>query len=64
MVGDGMGVAQIYAGLTANHGHLNLESFPVVGFHKNQASNSFVVDSAAGATAFSCGEKPTMAPSE
>ncbi len=57
MVGDGMGVAQIYAGLTANHGHLNLESFPVVGFHKNQASNSFVVDSAAGATAFSCGEK-------
>lgn len=57
MVGDGMGVAQIYAGLTANHGHLNLESFPVVGFHKNQASNSFVTDSAAGATAFSCGEK-------
>ena len=57
MVGDGMGVAQIYAGLTGNHGHLNLERFPVVGFHKNQASNSFVTDSAAGATAFSCGVK-------
>ena len=57
MVGDGMGVAQIYAGLTANHGHLNLERCPVVGFHKNQSTNSFVTDSAAGATAFSCGEK-------
>ncbi|GAA0879164.1 alkaline phosphatase [Algoriphagus jejuensis] len=57
MVGDGMGVAQIYAGMTGNHGHLNLEQFPVVGFHKNQASNAFVTDSAAGATAFSCGVK-------
>lgn len=57
MVGDGMGVSQIYAGMTGNFGHLNLERMPVVGFHKNQASNSFVVDSAAGATAFSCGVK-------
>lgn len=57
MVGDGMGVAQIYAGLTGNFGHLNLEQFPVVGFHKNQASNNYVTDSAAGATAFSCGVK-------
>jgi alkaline phosphatase len=57
MVGDGMGVSQIYAGMTGNFGQLNLERMPVVGFHKNQASNSFVVDSAAGATAFSCGVK-------
>jgi len=57
MVGDGMGVAQIYAGMTANYGHLNLEKFPVIGFHKNQASNNFVTDSAAGATAFACGVK-------
>lgn len=57
MVGDGMGVAQIYAGLTGNFGHLNLEEFPVVGFHKNQSSDAYVTDSAAGATAFSCGVK-------
>lgn len=57
MVGDGMGVAQIYAGMTGNFGHLNLEEFPVVGFHKNQSSDSYVTDSAAGATAFSCGVK-------
>jgi alkaline phosphatase len=57
MIGDGMGVAQIYAGLTGNYGRLNLEQFPVVGFHKNQASNAYVTDSAAGATALSCGVK-------
>ena len=26
MIGDGMGVAQVYAGLTANNGHLFLEN--------------------------------------
>lgn len=57
LVGDGMGVAQIYAGMTANHGHLNLERCTVIGFHKNEATNNFVTDSAAGATAFACGEK-------
>lgn len=57
MVGDGMGVAQIYAGLTANHGKLNLEQCTTVGFHRNQASDKYVTDSAAGATAFACGEK-------
>ncbi len=55
MVGDGMGVAQIYAGLTAKHGSLNLERCTTVGFHKNQASDNYVTDSAAGATAFACG---------
>jgi alkaline phosphatase len=57
MIGDGMGVAQIYAGLTANHGSLNLERCTTVGFHKNYASDNYVTDSAAGATAFACGQK-------
>ena len=57
MVGDGMGVAQIYAGLTGNHGKLNLEQCTNVGFHKNTASDKYVTDSAAGATALSCGQK-------
>jgi len=57
MIGDGMGVAQIYAGLTANHGTLNLERCTSVGFHKNQASNNYVTDSAAGATALASGQK-------
>jgi alkaline phosphatase len=57
MIGDGMGVAQVYAGLTANHGKLNLEQCTSVGFHKNTASDRYVTDSAAGATAFACGQK-------
>jgi alkaline phosphatase len=57
MIGDGMGSAQIYAGLTANKGKLNLERCTTIGFHKNQSANSYVTDSAAGATAFACGEK-------
>jgi len=57
MIGDGMGVAQIYAGLTANKGHLNLEQCTAIGFHKNQSADNYITDSAAGATAFACGEK-------
>lgn len=57
MIGDGMGAAQIFAGLTANKGTLNLERFPFSGFHKSQASDAYVTDSGAGATAFSIGKK-------
>ena len=57
LIGDGMGVSQIYAGLTANRDHLNLERVKVIGFHKNQASDNYVTDSAAGATAFATGKQ-------
>lgn len=57
LIGDGMGTAQIYAGLTANKGHLNLERCTFVGFHKNQPSEGYVTDSGAGATAFATGKK-------
>ena len=56
LIGDGMGTAQIYAGLTANHG-LNLERFKVIGFSKTNSSDKYITDSAAGATAFSIGKK-------
>ncbi|MEM1217706.1 MAG: alkaline phosphatase [Bacteroidota bacterium] len=57
MIGDGMGITQITAGLYSNENRLNLERFPVVGLHKSYSSNNLITDSAAGATAFSCGEK-------
>lgn len=57
MVGDGMGVTQISAGLYMNDNQLNLERFPVIGLHKSYASDNLITDSAAGATAFSIGEK-------
>lgn len=57
LIGDGMGAAQIYAGLTANKGHLNLERCTNIGFHKSQSADKYITDSAAGATAFACGQK-------
>lgn len=57
MIGDGMGLTQISAGLFHNNNRFSLEKFPVVGLHKSHSANYLVTDSAAGATAFSCGRK-------
>jgi alkaline phosphatase len=60
MVGDGMGLSQITAGLYANNNKLSLEQFPVIGLHKNYPDDDedgLITDSAAGATAFACGVK-------
>jgi alkaline phosphatase len=52
-----MGLAQISGGMYLNKNKTALEKFPVVGLHKSHSSNNLVTDSAAGATAFSCGVK-------
>ncbi|NUO02640.1 MAG: alkaline phosphatase [Saprospiraceae bacterium] len=57
MIGDGMGLTQISAGLYRNGNKLNLERFPVIGLHKSYSSSDLVTDSAAGATAFASGVK-------
>ncbi|PCH66700.1 MAG: alkaline phosphatase [Bacteroidetes bacterium] len=57
MIGDGMGTSQIFAGLVKNGGHLNLENFKHSGFIKTHASDNFITDSGAGATAFATGKK-------
>jgi len=57
MIGDGMGLAQVSAAMYANDNRFNLELFPVIGFHKSYSASDLVTDSAAGATAFACGEK-------
>jgi alkaline phosphatase len=57
MIGDGMGLTQISAGLYTNGNQLNLEALPVVGLHKPYASDNLITDSAAGATAFAAGVK-------
>jgi len=57
LVGDGMGISQITAGLYSNGNKLSMEQFKKIGFHKNYAYDNLVTDSAAGATAFSCGVK-------
>jgi alkaline phosphatase len=57
LIGDGMGVSQVYAGLIANKGELYLNTMPYSGFNKTNSSDKLITDSAAGATAFSIGEK-------
>ncbi|GAB3563331.1 alkaline phosphatase [Spirosoma luteolum] len=57
LIGDGMGLAQIYAGLTANRGDLNLTRLLNIGFSKTGAADTYITDSAAGATAMATGQK-------
>lgn len=57
LIGDGMGLAQITAGLYSNQNTLQIERFKQIGFHKSYSYNDLVTDSAAGATAFACGKK-------
>lgn len=56
MIGDGMGVSQVYAGLTANRG-LHLEKSQYVGFSKTYSADQYITDSAAGGTALAAGVK-------
>jgi len=57
MIGDGMGISQITAGMYRNGNKLNLERIKTIGLHKSYSSDNLVTDSAAGATAFASGIK-------
>ncbi|MCC9167871.1 alkaline phosphatase [Pontibacter harenae] len=57
LIGDGMGLAQIYAGYTAAAGQLNLFQFLNIGLSKTASSDGYITDSAAGATAMATGQK-------
>lgn len=57
LIGDGMGLSHITAGMIKNKGTLNLERFPYCGFIKTWSADNLVTDSGAGATAFSIGQK-------
>jgi alkaline phosphatase len=57
LIGDGMGNAQIYAGMTANQGKLSIERCTNVGFQKTYSANRYITDSGASGTAMACGVK-------
>lgn len=57
LISDGTGLAQIYTGFTANHGGLNMFNMGTVGLSITNASDAYITDSAAGATAMSTGKK-------
>ncbi|MBM4164394.1 MAG: alkaline phosphatase [Lentisphaerae bacterium] len=57
MIGDGMGLAHVYAAMVANHGQLYLDNFKHIGLAKTHSSSDFITDSAASATALATGVK-------
>ncbi|MAN58362.1 MAG: alkaline phosphatase [Flavobacteriaceae bacterium] len=57
LIGDGMGLSQISAGIYFSETPSNFEMFSTVGLIKTSASSDLITDSAAGATAFSAGVK-------
>ncbi|MBS7256295.1 alkaline phosphatase [Flavobacterium branchiicola] len=57
LIGDGMGLTQIYAGYTANKGQSNLFNIQNQGLSITKSSDSYITDSAAGATAMATGHK-------
>jgi len=57
LIGDGMGVTQVFSGLMANGGHLFLENCKYIGFSRTQPADKYITDSGAGGTALSAGIK-------
>lgn len=57
LIGDGMGVSQIYAGMTAKKEPLNIEQFKIAGFSKTYSASDYITDSGAGGTAIATGYK-------
>ena len=57
LIGDGMGVAQVFAGMSANGGELHIQNMKHIGFSKTQSSSAYVTDSGAGGTAIATGNK-------
>lgn len=57
LIGDGMGVSQVYAGLTAHKGQLNILKFNDIGFSLTYSATDYVTDSGAGGTAIATGTK-------
>lgn len=57
LIGDGMGVAQVYAGMSVAQDKLNLERSTYFGYSKTYSANNYTTDSGAGGTAISTGHK-------
>jgi alkaline phosphatase len=57
LIGDGMGVSQIFAGMVANQGSLYMLNFKNIGFITTHSASHFVTDSGAGGTALATGKK-------
>ena len=57
MIGDGMGLTQISAGMYANENRTVLEEFDHIGLSKTHSADQLITDSAASGTAMAAGVK-------
>ncbi len=57
MIGDGLGVAQVYAAMELSEETLNMEKAEFAGFTKTSSLTHKITDSAAGGTAMATGKK-------
>ncbi len=57
LIGDGMGIAQLYTSVVCNPQPSNFERFKNIGLSKTYSANNFTTDSAAGGTALATGVK-------
>jgi len=57
LIGDGMGLHQVYAAYTVNGGSLDMMRATHVGLQTNYSANRYITDSAASGTALACGKK-------
>lgn len=57
LIGDGMGVTQVYTGYTALKGDMNITQMPVSGFSITKSESDYITDSGAGGTAIATGQK-------
>jgi alkaline phosphatase len=57
LIGDGMGLAQVYSAISVSDHPLNIERAQYIGLSKTYSANNYVTDSGAGGTAISTGSK-------
>ena len=57
LIGDGMGLQQMYGAATVKGEPMAVESATHVGLQKTHAANNYITDSAASGTAIACGRK-------
>jgi alkaline phosphatase len=57
LIGDGMGLPQVYAAMSASRDNLNISRLPHTAFVKTISADNYITDSAAAGTALACGVK-------
>ncbi len=57
MIGDGMGLPDVYAAMTVSDKPLNIERCNIIGLQQTFSSNSYITDSGAAGTALATGNK-------